>query len=311
MIAIIKNYFSLFLSLLFNLWLIVSNEKVFLDNLIYSSTLVLLDNKIVDVTQNGIHFFDEQFQTEEENHFIEFSENLNGYDDLPKISMSQFSQDYEGYILILCKKILYIFNKNHTLINNISLDDLIKDNNNIIAYKKENNYLHYIITSMITYYNYYIIHFKYNLNSNVIENTIEDQIANNISAFKFQCLFMTPLSFPSKNYDFLNCFYISSGYPFQLYTSSFDPEQRFNEIESLRYNMTFDCFNADPLFFGVITNEEKDKTLFYSVHNNHACWTTFNYINNFTNFDKMNDKPFFIPVVDINCYTLRILKSLF
>ena len=56
LVPIIKNYFSLFLSLLFNLWLIVSNEKVFLDNLIYSSTLVLLDNKIVDVTQNGIHF---------------------------------------------------------------------------------------------------------------------------------------------------------------------------------------------------------------------------------------------------------------
>ena len=101
MIAIIKNYFSLFLSLLFNLWLIVNNEKVYLDNLIYSSTLVLLDNKIVDVAQDGIHFFDEQFQNEEETNFIEFSENL-GFYDFSKISMSQFSQKYEEYILILC-----------------------------------------------------------------------------------------------------------------------------------------------------------------------------------------------------------------
>ena len=124
MIAIIKNYFSLFLSLLFNLWLIVNNEKVYLDNLIYSSTLVLLDNKIVDVAQDGIHFFDEQFQNEEETNFIEFSENL-GFYDFSKISMSQFSQKYEEYILILCKRILYIFYKNHNLIINISLSDSI------------------------------------------------------------------------------------------------------------------------------------------------------------------------------------------
>ena len=124
MIAIIKNYFSLFLSLLFNLWLIVNNEKVYLDNLIYSSTLVLLNNKIIDVAQDGIHFFDEQFQNEEITNFIKFSENLT-LNDYSKISISQFSQENEEYILVLCKRILYIFDKNHNLIINISLYDSI------------------------------------------------------------------------------------------------------------------------------------------------------------------------------------------
>ena len=196
MIAIIKNYFSLFLSLLFNLWLIVNNEKVYLDNLIYSSTLVLLDNKIVDVAQDGIHFFDEQFQNEEKTNFIEFSENL-GFYDFSKISMSQFSQKYEEYILILCKRILYIFDKNHNLIINISLSDSIQDSENkIIAYKMENNYLHYIITSMVNYNQYGIIHFKYNLNRNEKENTLVKQQVISTYSYAFQCLFMTPLSFP-------------------------------------------------------------------------------------------------------------------
>ena len=193
MIAIIKNYFSLFLSLLFNLWLIVNNEKVYLDNLIYSSTLVLLDNKIVDVAQDGIHFFDEQFQNEEETNFIEFSENL-GFYDFSKISMSQFSQKYEEYILILCKRILYIFDKNHNLIINISLSDSIQDSENkIIAYKMENNYLHYIITSTVNYNQYGIIHFKYNLNSNEKENTLVKQQV--ISTYSYLIILMLSLYF--------------------------------------------------------------------------------------------------------------------
>ena len=294
MFAIIKKYFLLFLSLLVNLWLIVSNEKVYLDNIMYSTTMVLLDNKIVDVSQNGIHFFDEQFQNEEPSHFIQFSENLNQYtDDFFKISMSQFSNEYGEYILILCKRIIYIFDKKHNLIININLDESIGDiDNKIIAYKKENDYLYYIITSMdSTYYN--IIPFKFDLNSNQTEILTENQIVmeSKIYKYAFYCLFMAPSSFSSINNDVLNCFYISySSWPVQLKSTSYDPEQNFKEIESLKYNIEFDCFAGDPLFFGAITNKEKSKTLLYMLHNTSPpAWATFDYINNFSNIVKEND----------------------
>ena len=295
MIAIIKKNFSLFLSLLLNLWLTISNESVYIENLVYSSTFILLNNKIVDVAQDGIHFFDEQFQNEESTHFIEFSEQLDGFYDLSKISMSQFSQDYEEYILILCKRMLYIFDKEHNLIIKINLSDSIQDSENkIIAYKKENNYLHYIITSLVNYNQYGIIHFKYNLNSiNEIENTIENQKDISTYSYAFYCIFMAPLSSLIINYDILNCFYISSWTPIQLYTSSYDPEQNFNEIESLRYYIEFDYFNSQPVFFGAITNEEKDKALIYFIHNENAGWVTFDYTNKLSNIVKKNDIGYF------------------
>ena len=290
MIAFIKSYFPLFLSLFLNLWIIVSNEKVFLANLLYSSTFILLDNTIVDVAQNGIHFFDKQFQNEETTHFIQFSENLNLYSgDITKISVSQFSQKYEEYILILCKRILYIFDNKHNLKININLYDSLPDTDiKIIAYKKENDYLHYLIT-YISNFIYKIIHFKYNLNNNEIEKSKENEVDNSISVYAFQCLFMSPQSFSSINYDILNCFYMSKDTPNQIYKSSYDPEQNFKEIESLRCNIEFNYFNSEPPFFGAITNEEKDNALIFFCHNENGGWVTFNNINNFTNIVKKND----------------------
>jgi hypothetical protein len=294
MIAIIKKYFSLFLSLFLNLWLIVSNEKVYLDNIMYSSTLVLLDNKIVDVSQNGIHFFDEQFENEESNHFYPFTENLNIYTgDYSKIAMTQFSKEYEEYILILCKSILYIFDKEHNLIIDINLYESIQDiDNKIIAYKKENDYLHFIITSMDSQY-YNIIPFKFDLNNNTTEIITENKRVINSKIYKkaFHCLFMAPLPFPSINYDILNCFYISfSSWPVQLYTTSYDPEQNFKEINSLEYNIEFDCFAGDALFFAAITNNNKSKTLLYMLHNTSPpAWVTFDYRNHFSSIVKEKD----------------------
>ena len=281
MIATIKKNFLQFLLLLFHLWLTINNESIYLENITYSSTFILLDNKIVDVAQDGIHFFDEQFKNEESTHFIKFSENFDIYNDLSKISMSQFSQKYEEYILILYKRILYIFDKEHNLKINFTLYDSIQDSENkIIAYNKENNYLHYKITSMTNYNLYSIIHFKYNLNSNnEIENTIENKKDISTYSYAFHCLFMAPLSLSSIGYDILNCFYISSWTPIRLFTSSYDPEQNFNEIESLKYYIEFDYFNAQPAFFGAITNEEKDKALIYFIHNENAGWVTFDYTN--------------------------------
>ena len=51
----------------------ISSETEFRDNLFYSSILVLLDSKIIDVAKDGIHFFDAEFKNEEKTHFFNFT----------------------------------------------------------------------------------------------------------------------------------------------------------------------------------------------------------------------------------------------
>mgnify|MGYP006873012459 CR=1 FL=1 len=284
-----KKYFIYFVLLLFNQWLlIIGIETEF--NLIYSSMFVLLDNKIVDVAKDGIHFFDEQLKNEDTSHALNFTVPLT-LNDISTISINQFSEEYGEYILILCKRILYIFDKEHNLITNISFEEIIGENNNhIIAYKKENEYLHFIIRYTADGDNFHIIlHYKYNLNSlddeNISKNLTDTiTISDGIYPKSNYCLFMTPLSSTGIDHDILNCFYVSSKTTYILMNSiSYDPANNFNEIDSLRYNIPFNFWKGDGMFFGAITNEEKDKVLFY-FRQDICYWGTFDYTNLFSDF---------------------------
>ena len=114
-----------------------SDEEILrTNNFEYISTLVLLDNKIVAVAKDGIHFFDEEFINENNSKFINFTEPLEK-DKIETVFLSQFSIENDGYILILCKGIVYIFDKEKNFIKNISIEDSIsKVINNLISYKK-------------------------------------------------------------------------------------------------------------------------------------------------------------------------------
>ena len=294
--ANVKKYFIYFFSLLFNQWLMISSETEFRDNLFYSSILVLLDSTIIDVAKDGIHFFDAEFKNEEKTHFFNFTVPLE-LGDISKVSITQFSEDSGEYMLILCKRILFIYDKDHNLKINFSLEELLGDmNNNIIAYTKKGEYLHYIIRYS-DWGSHHILHFKFNLNSisSNIENTIENSKENEIIIDNFiylnaiYCLFMKPLSSFNINNDILNCFYVSKiNWPNLIFSYSYNPEDNFNEITSLRYNLTLDFFNTDPLFFLAITNKEKDKVLFYFYHG-FPYWGTFDYTYHFSNFVKEDE----------------------
>ena len=163
--TITKKYFIYFLLLLFNHWFILSYEREF--NLIYSSIFVLLDKTIVDVAKDGIHFFDEKLNKEETSHFVNFTDPLGDVNDISKISIAQFSGEYDdGYLLILYRRIIYIFDKQHNLISNFSLDESIPDITNfikyLIPYKKLNESLHYLIRYS-DYSSHHILHYKFNL----------------------------------------------------------------------------------------------------------------------------------------------------
>ena len=287
-----KKNFIYFLSFLFNEWLMVSSETEF--NLIYSSIFVLLDKTIVDVAKDGIHFFNDQLNIEDNSHFVNFTDPLGGVNDLYKISIAQFSGQYDDeYLLILCRRIIYIFDKQHNLTSNFSLDETIPDYSNIvkyiIPYKKLNESLHYLIRYS-DYSSHHILHYKFNLSSLNVENISNDTIIINdgINPNSVYCSFMTPLPSTDIDHYILNCFYVSSNTNKKYMNSvSYDPERNFNEIGLLRYNITFDFWQGDGIFFEGIINEEKDKVLFY-FRQNICYWGTFDYRNLFSDFVPAN-----------------------
>ena len=82
--------------------------------------------------------------------------------------MEQFSEENDGYILILINNKIYIFDSEGINIYSESLSDYINgDYYCLIPYKKENNYLHYIISYISKNSNELILyHFIFDLNSN-------------------------------------------------------------------------------------------------------------------------------------------------
>jgi len=304
--VITKTYFIYYFSLFFNQWLIVANSETEF-NLIYSTIFVLLDKTIVDVAIDGIHFFDEHLENEDTSHFVNFTVPLQNNDDISKVSISQFSRESGEYLLILYKKLLYIFDKDHNLIRNFNIDEKgsigeIGDNIiYVIAYKKESKFLHFVIRYSVNYA-HHILHYNLYVNSSnsenieeseeieVIENNpINTRIINECNNPKsVYCSFMAPPS-TDIDHDILNCFYVSTQTnKIYMNSVSYDPEDDYNKIVSLRYNISFDFWKGDGKFFGGITNEEKDKVLFY-FRQELCYWGSFDYTNLFSDFVPASD----------------------
>jgi len=291
-----KIYLIYFFSLFLNQWLMVVNsEREF--NLIYSKIFILFDKTIVDVAKDGIHFFDKNLENEDTLHFINFTVPLQDKNDISKISISQFSRESGEYLLILYRRILYIFDKDHNLISNFSIDEDIGEIDDniiyVIAYKKENKFLYFIIRYSDKNF-HHILYYKFYLNSSNTENIedIEDieenpilskTIADDINPKSVYCSFMAP---PSTNidHDILNCFYVSSkNYKYYMVSASYDPKRNYNEIDSLRYSKSLDFWSGNDIFFEGIANDAKDKVLFY-FRQVYWYWGTFDFTNLFSDF---------------------------
>ena len=106
----------------------------------------LYNEKIVMVTNDGIFFYSSKMVEEIDKRII--FENAFISDEIQdKISLVQFSSKDDEYFMISILNIIYFFDKDGNIITYSYLSDSMKDTNyTVISYKKENNYLHYIIT---------------------------------------------------------------------------------------------------------------------------------------------------------------------
>ena len=219
--------------LLVNLFIILLMFPGNINKQLYPSILTLLSQKVVLVANDGIHFYGPNLDNEEEDKFIPL--NIAKEEDNYKTTLAQFSYENDGYILILVMDILYFFKADGTFIISSDISNLINNNYYcLVPYKKESNYLNYIISyTNQTDKTLILHHFKFDINTKINQQenkkifyTVVQQInvnANDIVGGT--CIILLD----SSNNDLLTCFY-SIKYPVEFQSRSFDPNDNFNEL---------------------------------------------------------------------------------
>ena len=249
----------------------------------YPTLLTLENNELILINENGIHFYDFKLENEYNDKVIQFDSVISDEEN-KKTTMAQFTPENGGYILIIAKDILYVLEANGNPIHSLSITDYFTSTNYyIIPYKKdEGNYLHYIIS-----YNegktIKLNYFKFNLNSpfsNEKLNTINITVENANEIFGLNCIFMTPLTSSNINYDILTCFY---NYVKMIYTSSFDPKNNFEKLDSFDYSKEVTSVSFVN-YIGGIANNLKTKALVYMIggESGKPLWMTFDFQNLFS-----------------------------
>ena len=142
-----------------------------------------------------------------------------------------------------------------------------------------------------------INYFIFDLNSpftNDKLNTITINLADGNEIFGLNCIFMTPLISSGIYYDILTYSFCSSQ---SIYTSSFDPKNNFEKIDSLDHSKLITSVQYVN-YIGGIANNSKQKPLIYVLGKNKPLYMTFDFQNLFsTKFgvcsEALSNEPFF------------------
>ena len=278
------NYNNYFLIIIILISLIIfCKNKIRKVNIIYPLSFTLLDKSNLLICNNGIHFFNEDFTIEDLDKKKEITIE---YIDLDKITMTQFSSEDGGYILVTVQNILYIFDNNKELIKNYNLtEEITADQYQIIPYKNDNNILNFII-SYIESLKIVLSIFQFDLNnldSDFIINkksytpVHNEGYINSINSLS--CIFMS--YFSSDKNIILTCF-LGIIYPYKLYSTSINLEGNFTEIESLRAYQDIELQQLSHIISA--TDKNKQKAIILVTTFSHVLYSlTFDFTNKFSN----------------------------
>lgn len=151
-----KLFYIYFIDIYILILLFIKTKEESSFSVNYLSSLILnKNNDIIMVSKEGIHFYSFNFTKEYANKKIKFPFILKDTD-YKKISIKQFSDENDGYILILVKKYLFIFDKGGKNINMINLFDKNDENHHygLSLYKIWRNFIFYYLLLGIFFNNY-------------------------------------------------------------------------------------------------------------------------------------------------------------
>ena len=271
---------------------------------LYPSILTLLNQRLILVANEGIHFYDSNLENEETEKLIPL--NITTNEENYKTALAQFSEDNDGYILILVKNIIYIFQPDGKFIFSLDLSDYLDGSYYCITpYKKIDNNLHYIISYSNLVNNIILDYFIFDLSShsNSHQKLIFDVLVQSENRVPTQIVGTTCLFLLNSIYDeVLTCFY-GLKYPFEIHARSFDPNNNFNEFTDIFKYVSYDTniFQSSPPFLSAITNFNRTEAFICFIHQKHY-WLTFDFYSHFSSYT-MNEGDYtllgYYPINDL------------
>ena len=157
-----RNILLLLLFLLLNCSLAEEiNTQMEPTSVLYPSVLSLNNGGLVVVQTDGIHFYN-QNKEEEESKTIKFDFPIKSEKENEKISISQYPENEGGYILILVREKIYIFQSSGNLLKEENLPEINSVANvRLIPYKEQDNNLLYVLTYKVSEKKFGFNYYKY------------------------------------------------------------------------------------------------------------------------------------------------------
>ena len=261
------------------------------EEIIYPSVLSLINNGLIVIQKDGIHFFGSN-QVEEDSKKIKFEAPILSKEENDKIAMCQFPEKEGGYILIFAKEKIYILQKDGNILKIMNLQEMNNVVNiKLISYKEKSNYMFYFMSYKnknsknnfgINFYKFDLINKTNLLISNKIIEPIKNKInskSKNNDLFGENCLLMKNNELEE---DIISCFF-GVGFPSEIQSKTFSfKNELLEEKENYKYligNYEIANFN----FISSITNLDKDKAIIYFTKNNFLYQINFDLKKGFSN----------------------------
>ena len=261
------------------------------EEIIYPSVLSLINNCLIVIQKDGIHFFDSN-KVEEDSKKIKFETPILSKEENDKIAMCQFPEKEGGYILIFAKEKIYILQKDGNILKIMNLQEMNNVVNiKLISYKEKGNYMFYFMSYKnknsknnfgINFYKFDLINKTNFLISNKIIEPIKNKInskTNNNDLFGENCLLMKNNDLEE---DIISCFF-GVGFPSEIQAKTFSfKNELLEEKENYKYligNYEITNFNL----ISSITDLDKDKAIIYFTKNNFLYQIYFDLKKGFSN----------------------------
>ena len=237
----------------------------------YPVSLTLNNGNILLVTQDKIIFYDSLLENIINNYTLEEYLIANNEEDTYKTIISQYSKEYNNYILLLINNYLFILDEEGQLYIKKNMTSPLNEYNyyHLTPYKKIENELYYIISG-INKYNSQIDLFYYKININTSNNNLKlnksfipktPSEENFLTlSYNIECQIMK--SFEKNN--ILTCFYGGS-VPSYILINSFDLENNLQDLDSYS-NMTVISKNIN--YIKIKCDEDKSTALIGFINSN-------------------------------------------
>ena len=260
------------------LLILYSSCEISIDNGLYyeddsysmPTAFTLLNGKIIMINSIGIFLYDSEL----ENGTLIVNQNFE-LTDIRNCIFKQFSYYNDGYIMIIIKKIIYIFKKQGILFYQFDLSTFYDNTKyKLIPYKKENNNLYYILCGLTNaIINLYFFEFNLDNKINTKISNIDYSIYlkhNTRNVGDFDCL-MT--KYPNNDEEeILTCLYTLSNQGKFIHSISFKPENNFTELED--YHITKKLKELTKMIF-LSLNEDKSKIFTISISASYVEYVIF------------------------------------